>query len=60
MAAMAAWLVGVPQLGQVGLVFVGIACTLTIINDNARTRRVVRLSVAPHVEPPAPVRSLRS
>lgn len=53
---MTAWLGHWPDLRFVGIAFVAVACTLTIINDNARTRRLVRLSLT---EPAERVRSLR-
>jgi membrane protein YdbS with pleckstrin-like domain len=53
---MIAWLERLPYLRLVVIGLMGIACTLTVIHDNARTRRVVRLSSS---EPAERVRSLR-
>lgn len=58
-AGVVGWLLGVEMLPELGLALVCIASMLTIINDNARTRRVVRLSLAHQSEPAAAVRSLR-
>jgi hypothetical protein len=52
---LAAWLARWPDLRPAAVAFVCIASTLTVINDNARTRRAVRLSAGAT----EPVRTLR-
>lgn len=43
-------------LGQLGLLFAALGCTLVILCDNAKTRRVVRAAVGAMTEPREPGR----
>lgn len=41
----------VSDFAVIGIVLLTIACTLNILNDNARTRRIVRVAVREGTEP---------
>lgn len=53
----AGWLEGIEALGRLGLVLAAMACTLMVLNDNARTREMV--NVAMLARSGDPVRSIR-